>query len=193
MSYPETTERLKAYRRQIETLRQEMRALQAEIEPEPVKDYRFRTPEGEVTLSALFGDKPDLFVIHNMGTGCNACTLWADGFNGVLQHLENRAAFVVSSPDVTETQAAFRASRGWRFRMVSHQGSTFAADMGFHRNGRWRPGVSVFRNTGAGIVRLSEAGFEPGDDFCPTWHLFDLLPEGRAGWKPKQYYAKEAA
>jgi len=193
MNYAETAERLKTYRGQIETLRQEMRALQAEVEPEPVEDYRFRTTDGEVTLSALFGDKPELFVIHNMGKGCPACTLWADGFNGVLQHLENRAAFVVSSPDAPETQTAFGSSRGWRFRMVSHQGSSFADDMGFRRDGRWWPGVTVFRKTGAGIVRLSEAGFQPGDDFSGIWHLFDLLPEGAAGWMPKQDYSKEAA
>src|SRR6516162_6332847 len=33
-----------------------------------------------------------LFVIHNMGAGCRNCTLWADGFNGMLRHIENRAA-----------------------------------------------------------------------------------------------------
>ena len=193
MNYAETSERLTAYRHQIETLRQEMRALQAEVEPDPVEDYRFRTPDGEVTLSALFGDKPELFVIHNMGKGCSYCTLWADGFNGVAEHLANRAAFVVSSPDDPQTQEAFRASRDWRFRMVSHQGSSFAADMGFQKDGRWWPGVSVFRKTGAGIVRLADAGFKPGDDFCTTWHLLDLLPEGAAGWRPKYDYSKEAA
>src|SRR5271154_6646568 len=118
MKYSQTVERLAEYRRQIQTLRQEMRQVQAEIVPEPVRDYRFRTLEGEVALSDLFGNKQALFVIHNMGKGCSACTLWADGFNGVVQHLENRAAFVVSSPDDPETQQALKAARGWRFRMV---------------------------------------------------------------------------
>src|ERR1700731_2466909 len=45
---------------------------QGEVEPEPVEDYRFRTLEGETVLSELFGDKPELFVIHNMGKGCSA-------------------------------------------------------------------------------------------------------------------------
>jgi predicted dithiol-disulfide oxidoreductase (DUF899 family) len=193
MNYAETAERLKTYRNQIASLRQEMRALQAEVEPDQVEDYSFRTLDGDVPLSELFGDKPELFVIHNMGKGCNGCTLWGDGFNGVLQHLENRAAFVVVSPDAPEVQAAFAAARGWRFRMVSHQGSHFAEDMGFRRDGRWWPGVTVFRKTEAGIVRLSEAGFQPGDDFSGIWHLFDLLPEGAAGWMPKQDYSREAA
>ncbi len=106
MNYAQTTERLNDYRRRIKDLRQEMRQVQARIEPQPVEDYRFRTLGGEVALSELFGDRTDLFVIHNMGTGCPNCTMWADGFNGVLQHLENRAAFVVCSPDDPATQAA---------------------------------------------------------------------------------------
>jgi predicted dithiol-disulfide oxidoreductase (DUF899 family) len=194
MNYSQTSERLAEYRHQIQTLRQEMRQVQAEVEPEPVEDYRFRTLEGETVLSELFGDKPELFVIHNMGKGCSACTLWADGFNGVLPHLENRAAFVVSSPDDPETQQALKAARGWRFRMVSHQGSSFAADMGYRgESGRWQPGVSVFRKTEQEIVRLSDTGFHENDDFCTPWRLFDMLPEGANGWRPKFDYSKEVA
>jgi predicted dithiol-disulfide oxidoreductase (DUF899 family) len=171
-----------------------MRQLQAAIEPDPVEDYRFVTTAGEVALSELFGDKPDLFVIHNMGIGCNGCTLWADGFNGVLQHLENRAAFVVSTPNDPATQDAFKAERGWRFRMVSHQGTSFAQDMGYRKaDGGWQPGVSVFRRIDGQIFRVSDAGFEPGDDFCTAWHLFDMLAEGSAGWMPKRQYQGEAA
>jgi predicted dithiol-disulfide oxidoreductase (DUF899 family) len=142
-------------------------------------------------LSELFAGKRELFVIHNMGTGCNACTLWADGFNGILQHLEDRAAFVVSSPDDPATQAAFKSARGWRFRMVSHQGTSFAEDMGYRRDGKWRPGVSVFRLAEGKLLRMSDAPFQEGDDFCTAWHLFDLLPGGRADWRPKSNYSKD--
>jgi predicted dithiol-disulfide oxidoreductase (DUF899 family) len=123
-----------------------------------------------------------------MGTGCRNCTMWADGFNGVLPHLEDRAAFVVSSPDDPATQCAFAAARGWRFRMVSHQGTNFAADMGYRGEHGWRPGVSVFRRAGDRILRVSDTDFDAGDDFCPVWHLFELLPEGAAGWRPKFSY-----
>ena len=120
MPYREVTEKLAAYRREIAALRDKMRALQNEAEPEEVENYRFATTDGPVRLSELFGEREYLFVIHNMGRGCPACTMWADGFNGVLPHLENRAAFVVSSPDDPETQRGVAAARGWRFRMVSH-------------------------------------------------------------------------
>ncbi|HEX3538002.1 MAG TPA: DUF899 family protein [Stellaceae bacterium] len=169
-------------------MRQKMRAVQRQVEPEEVEDYRFRSADGEVRLSHLFGEKEYLFVIHNMGTGCPNCTMWADGFNGVLPHLEDRAAFVVSSPDSPETQRQFSAARGWRFRMVSHRGTSFAADMGYRGDDGWLPGVSVFRRTGDRVLRVSDTEFDEGDDFCTVWHLFDLLPEGATGWRAKFNY-----
>jgi predicted dithiol-disulfide oxidoreductase (DUF899 family) len=188
MSYRDTVVQLNDYRRKIAGLRTEMRALQAGIAPEPVQDYRFTTAKGTVALSELFGDKPDLFVIHNMGKGCPYCTMWADGFNGVLAHLENRAAFVVSTPDDPATQAAFAASRGWRFRMVSHAGTDFAAEMGYRGEHGLQPGVSVFRKEDGQVLRVSDTGLGPGDDFCSVWHFFDLLPEGANGWRARFAY-----
>jgi predicted dithiol-disulfide oxidoreductase (DUF899 family) len=189
MSYRETTARLNEYRREIAGLRDKMRALQASVEPEAVADYKLTGPDGPTRLSELFGGKDTLFVIHNMGRSCPNCTMWADGFNGVLLHLEDRAAFVVASPDDPAIQAAFAASRGWRFRMVSHRGSDFAADMGYRGEEGWLPGVSVFRKDGGRILRVSDQRLEPGDDLCTVWHLFDMIPEGPAGWRAKFSYA----
>jgi hypothetical protein len=45
------------------------------------------------------------------------------------------------------------------------------------------------RRQNEGIVRVSDAPFSPGDDFCSVWHFFDLIPEGAAGWQPKYKYA----
>jgi predicted dithiol-disulfide oxidoreductase (DUF899 family) len=188
MSYRDTVVQLNDYRRQIAGIRSEMRTLQGQIEPEPAQDYVFDTLDGKVALSQLFGDKPDLFIIHNMGKGCPYCTMWADGFNGVLAHLENRAAFAVTTPDSPQTQAEFAKSRGWRFRMVSHANNDFAADMGYRSENGFQPGVSVFRKEGGRVVRVSDAGLGPGDDFCSVWHFFDLLPEGAAGWRAKFAY-----
>ena len=193
MRYRETAERLARCRRDIAALRDKMRALQSEAEPEQVEDYRFATIDGEVRLSELFGGREYLFVIHNMGKACPSCTMWADGFNGVLSHLENRAAFVVTSPDDPETQRAFAATRGWRFRLVSHRGTSFAADMGYRGENGWLPGVSVFHLAGDRIYRVSDAPFDQGDDFCTVWHLFDLLPQGAAGWRPQFSYSATGA
>jgi predicted dithiol-disulfide oxidoreductase (DUF899 family) len=189
MTYQDTAEKLATWRGQIAELRQKMRDAQAAVEPEPVRDYEFTTAEGSLRLSQLFGTKRDLLVIHNMGRSCPNCTLWADGFNGIYPHIVDRAAFVISSPDPPDVQQGFAATRGWRFPMVSHQGSSFATDMGYRSvNGGWLPGVSVFRRDRNRIVRIADTGFEPSDDFCTLWHLFDLLPEGAAGWRPKFEY-----
>lgn len=185
MKYLDTADKLKEYRAQIADLRKKMRALQADREPEAVQDYAFETASGPVRLSALFGDRDDLIMIHNMGRACAYCTLWADGFNGIYHHLIDRAAFMVSSPDEPAVQAAFAESRGWRFPMVSHRNTTFAADMGYRSSdGRWMPGVSVFKRERLQIVRVADAGFQPNDDFCTMWHILDLFPEGSAGWVP---------
>jgi predicted dithiol-disulfide oxidoreductase (DUF899 family) len=189
MNYRESSAQIAELHRQIAGLRARMREIQSAAEPEEVADHLFANAAGVVRLSELFGDKPDLIVIHNMGSACPSCTLWADGFNGIYDHLASRAAFVVSSPDTPDAQRKFAARRGWRFPMVSHQGSTFAANMGYRaEDGGWLPGVSVFRRTANRILRIADTAFRPGDDFCALWHLFDLLPGGADGWRPQYHY-----
>ena len=188
MKYAAATQKLSDFREQIAAIRKEMRKVQAGIEPQEVGDYEFRVMDGVVTLSELFGDHSDLMVVHNMGISCPGCTLWADGYNGIHQHVTSRAAFVVSSPDSPEVQQKFAQERGWVFPLVSHMGSTFAQDMGYRSATRWLPGMSVFKREGARILRVSDVSWSPGDDFCTIWHMFDLLPEGPAGWRPQLQY-----
>jgi predicted dithiol-disulfide oxidoreductase (DUF899 family) len=181
----DTADMLAEHRRRITELRREIRAIRAAAAPEEVQDYVFATTQGRVCLSELFGTSRDLILIHNMGVTCPNCTLWADGYNGIYHHLIERAAFVISSPDPPEVQRAFAAARGWRFPMVSHQGTSFAADMGFRSERGWRPGISVFRKDGTRILRVTDTQCDIGDDFCALWHLFDLLPEGADGFRPR--------
>jgi len=190
MKYNQASEKLAGYRKNIAELREKMRKTLAETEPEEVRDYEFSAADGTRKLSDLFGKSDELFMIHNMGRKCPYCTLWADGFNGVYHHLADRAAFVVSSPDSPAVQTEFAKGRNWRFPMVSHQGTTFAADMGYGSEEKgWMPGISVLRRDGKRILRLSDAGFHPLDDFSAVWHILDLLPEGAGGWSPKFKYA----
>jgi len=183
MNYTDVSGKLADYRRQIAAIREKMRDTLATVEPQEVKDYEFATLEGPVRLSQLFGDHEDLILIHNMGASCSYCTLWADGYNGIHQHVVARAAFAVSSPDRPDAQKKLAQSRGWKFPMVSHVGSTFAADMGYvSAKGGWIPGVSVFKRNGESIARVSDTGFQPGDDYCTLWHFFDLLPGGAGDW-----------
>ncbi len=187
MSYQETMTEINKRRQKIMSLRAEMRTLQTDIEPEEITNYKLSVVDGEVTLASLFGDKDTLFMIHNMGKSCPSCTQWADGFNGVLDHLQDRAAFVVSSPDAPRVQAEFAAGRGWRFRMVSHQGTDFAKAMGYFKDGYW-PGVSVLRKQGDRILRVSDSTFGPGDDFNSVYSFLAMTPEGGEDWEPKYAY-----
>ena len=175
--------------RKVQSARAELQKALAEEARGEVTDYGFDTPKGPVKLSQLFGKRRDLFVIHNMGTHCASCTMWADGVNGLYPHISDRAAFVVTSPDAPATQAEFAASRGWVFPMISAKGTRFFADMGFENAaGRPMPGVSAFQKQDGTIIRVSAAGFDTGDDYCTVWRLFDLLPEGVDGWRAKHAY-----
>jgi len=190
MKYPDVNRKLADYRRQIAEIRERMRETLAAVEPQEVKDYEFTNIDGPVRLSQLFGDHEDLIVIHNMGISCPSCTLWADGYNGIHQHVVTRAGFAVSSPDRPTVQMKFAESRGWKFPMVSHAASTFAADMGYvSAKGGWIAGVSVFRHESNSIMRVSDTGFSPSDDFCTLWHFFDLLPGGVGEWPVKPVHA----
>jgi predicted dithiol-disulfide oxidoreductase (DUF899 family) len=190
MKYRQASKKLATYRKGIADLREKMRATLAETEPEEVRDYEFSTPKGKRKLSDLFGKSDELIMIHNMGRKCPHCTMWADGFNGIYHHLVNRASFVVSTPDPPAVQAEFAKSRNWRFPIVSHDGTSFAVDMGYRdKDGGWLPGISILRREGKRIVRLSDAGFHPLDDFSTVWHILELFPEGPAGWSPKFKYS----
>ncbi len=156
---------------------------------ELIEDYSLIDSKGnKVTLSSLFGTKEDLILIHNMGRECPMCTMWADGFNGVLQHLEDRAAFVVVSPDDPVTYRRFADTRGWKFRTLSAEGTPFTKDMGFGTNEDPSPGVSVFHKKDGKIYRVAKDDFGPGDPYCIVWHFFDLLPNGGKGLHPKFKY-----
>ena len=93
-----------------------------------VPNYTFRTQAGDTTLLELFGDLHRLLAIHNMGQGCRYCTLWADGFNGFLPHLESVMSVVLVSKDDPDTQRRFANARSWRFRLASHGGGNYIKD-----------------------------------------------------------------
>ena len=163
---------------QIKALEEDVAVLRQSLPGQPVSDYSFNIAAGEIALSALFDGRQDLIMVHNMGFDCHYCTMWADGFNAVYPHMEERAAFVVASPDSPAAQAKGRAKHGWTFAMVSAEGTSFFADMGFQaEDGSPWPGVSVFRRNGDGAIeRRASAPFGPGDKFCSVWSFFELLP-----------------
>lgn len=179
--------------KQILKDKQKLAKMRHRAEPLAVEDHVFTTAGGKkVKLSKLFGVHDELVLIHNMGVRCVYCTMWADGFNGLRAHLADRAGFVVVSPDPPKIMGEFAKGRGWKFAVYSHHGTSFGKDLGFESpsGGAW-PGVSTFfKNPDGRIFRIAKAFFGPGDDFCATWHLIDLLPRGTNGWEPKYSYKK---
>lgn len=178
----------------LQEANRKMVELSRRIGPERVQDYELQGREGSVRLSEMFGDKQDLILIHNMGSECPYCTMWADEFNGVLQHLQDRAGFVVVSPNSVDVQQAVREKRGWTFEMYSAEGTSFIKDMGFESDGvsynsNAMPGVSTFRKNADGTIdRIAKDFFGPGDLYCGVWHLFDLLADGAGDWEAKLEY-----
>ena len=100
---------------QIESLEKELAEMKTKLTelrrdnpPKKIENFIFfGHDDHELTLSDLFGNRDELILIFNMGKGCPYCTLWADGYNGLVPHLENRAAFVVASPDSPEIQKEY--------------------------------------------------------------------------------------
>ena len=189
MSTQTIEDEIQTLEREVEAAKQRLNEVRRKRAPEPVEDFTLLQPDGApVRLSELFGDKEDLVVIHNMGTGCSYCTMWADGFTGLTPHISDRAAFVLVSPDAPDVLKRFADKRNWNFRIASHHGTSFGQDLGFFIDGGHYPGVSTFRKSDGQIFRISKAYFDVGDDFCPVWPLLELLDGGSKNWQPKYFY-----
>jgi predicted dithiol-disulfide oxidoreductase (DUF899 family) len=157
-----------------------------------VKDFKLFAPNGKkIHLSDLFGKHDELIVIQNMGKGCPYCTLWADGFNGWTDHLENRAGFALVSSNKPAELKKFAKSRGWNFKTYSSHGSDFKKYLGFEdAKGNPNPGVSSFYREKGRIYNIANDTFGPGDPYCGFWPLTDLLKDGIGDWRPKYKYKK---
>ncbi len=163
-------------------------ALRKESKPIEVKNYIFQDTDGEVSLLKLFGDKQTLFLIHNMGQGCRYCTLWADGFNGFVQHIENQFAFAMVSKDAPALQRQFSNSRGWRFKMASHAGTDYLKEQNVVSGQNNSPGIVCYIRKGDQIFRKNLAVFGPGDEFCAQWNILSLAGVSTDEWTPQFNY-----
>ena len=157
-------------------------------EPQEVANYTFTDLLGEVTLRQLFGDREQLLAIHNMGQACRYCTLWGDGFNGVLPHLEDAMAVVLLSKDPPEVQRKFANSRNWGFRLASHGGGDYIREQTVFEGEDNMPGVVVYERSGERVLRRNSAPLGPGDPFCSVWHLLALAGRGAGDWTPQYRY-----
>lgn len=188
---PETTmsdKRIAEIEQQIGKLTAELNALRKSRPGMPVSNYTFETLTGPATLHDLFGGYDKLLAIHNMGQGCRYCTLWADGFNGLLPHLESALSVVLLSKDPPAVQRRFANARGWRFRLASHGGGVYMREQSVVAGQVNYPGAVVYQRQGDIILRQNACAFGPGDLYCAMWSLLGLAGLGEEDWTPQYAY-----
>ncbi len=174
--------------RQVFELTERLNALRRAAIGRPILDYDLQALEGATRLSELFGGRDKLLAIHNMGQGCRYCTLWADGINGFLPHLESELAVVLLSKDPPATQRRFANARGWRFRLASHGGGDYIREQTTAPGVDNMPGAVLYELDNGAILRKNAVVFGPGDMFCPAWSLLALAGIGADEWTPQFTY-----
>ena len=181
---------IQALEKQIFELSGRLRELQRENVATEVPNYTFFTEFGTTSLREMFGNHDKLLVIHNMGHACRYCTLWADGFNGFVPHLESALSLVLVSKDEPATQRKFANSRGWRFKLASHRGGDYMTEQSVFPEHANMPGAVVYERDGDRILRKNTCVFGEGDLYCSMWNLLGLAGVGTAEWTPQYRYWK---
>jgi predicted dithiol-disulfide oxidoreductase (DUF899 family) len=169
------------------------------------KEYVFEGPSGKQTLSELFDGRNQLIVYHFMfdpswEAGCPSCSFWADNFNGIIAHLNQRDVTMVAVSRAPYSKlAAYHRRMGWDFKWVSSYETDFNLDYdvsftpeelvkkeAFYNFGIQDPfspereGVSVFYKDSAGKVFHTYSAYARGIDMLNVaYHYLDLVPKGR--------------
>lgn len=173
---------------QIMDLTAELRQLQKERPGKRVKNYKFDTLDGKISLRELFAGKDKLLAIHNMGQACRYCTLWGDGLNPFIGHLESALSVVMLSKDSPEVQRTFANSRDWRIRMASHGGGEYMEKQVAAEGMGNMPGAVVYELHDGVIYRKASTWFGPSDLYCSQWHFLGLAGIDLDEWTPQYAY-----
>lgn len=161
-------------------------------------------PRRTLRLSDVF-ERPDqtVLLVHFMfgkkqTQPCPMCTLWADGYDGIVPHLRQRVSFAVVVAGDVKAFREYARSRGWRnLRVLSSGNSSLKRDLGFEDDaGAQQPGASVFRlgadrrprHVYSVSALMTPTLFRGMDALTPFWSFLDLTPEGRGDFLPKRSY-----
>lgn len=101
------------------------------------KEYEFGTEDGKKQLAELFEGRSQLLA-YNIMYGpdfeigaCPGCTNLADGFEGLLLHMNKRdVTLICFSRAPIDRLVAYKRRMGWQFPYVSTYGSDFPFDFG---------------------------------------------------------------
>jgi predicted dithiol-disulfide oxidoreductase (DUF899 family) len=166
------------------------------------EDYVF----GDVRFSELFAPGKDSLLIYSFmfprdpyddrpgprEGPCPSCVALLDQLDGVVEHFEQHANFVVVAKSPLPPVLEVAEERGWRrLRLLSSHGTNYNRD--YHAetaDGDQRPMLNVFHRESDGIrhfwgSELFYAPTDPGQDprhvgpLEPLFNMLDLTPEGR--------------
>jgi predicted dithiol-disulfide oxidoreductase (DUF899 family) len=170
------------------------------------KIYTFEGPKGPETLAQLFEGRSQLIVYHFMfapawDEGCPHCSFWADNFDGISVHLNQRdVTFLAISRAPLAKIEPFKKRMGWSFKWVSsaesdfnfdfqasftpaqvREGTTFynysITDVGGNED---REGASCFFKDPSGTVFHTYSCYSRGIDMLNgAYHFLDIAPKGR--------------
>jgi len=203
--------REKEFTRLRDQLSEERRGLPWEA---VTKAYGFEGPSGKRTLSELFEGRRQLVVYHAMfdprtaspsttwtrEAACQACSFWADNFNGNIVHLNHRDVTLVAVSRAPQAAlAAYQKRMGWTFPWFSSGDTDFNVDYQVSFTAEEvaqkrayynytiqdpllteREGVSVFYKDPAGPVFHTYSAYARGIDLLNTaYNYLDLVPKGR--------------
>ena len=198
-------------------LRDELSRQRRELPWEAVdKEYVFDGLNGQQTLPELFEDRSQLIIYHFMfdpgwDAGCPHCSFWADNFNGILAHLNQRdVAMIAVSRAPYSKLAAYAKRMGWTFKWVSSSTTDFNFDYHvsftpeelkknevFYNYAKREPestqreGISVFYKEPAGRVFHTYSTYARGIDLMNTaYNYLDLTPKGRDESGRNQFWVR---
>jgi len=169
------------------------------------KEYVFDGPNGKQTLSELFDGRSQLIIYHLMydptwDTACQSCSFWADNFNDIIVHLNQRDVTMIAISKAPYGKIdKYKKRMGWDFKWVSSFDTDFNRDYyvsftseelekkeGFYNftiqnpSVSELPGVSVFYKDSSGKIFHTYSAYARGIDILNnTYNYLDLVPKGR--------------
>jgi predicted dithiol-disulfide oxidoreductase (DUF899 family) len=198
-------------------LRDELSEQRRELPWEAIsKEYVFEGANGKQKLSELFDGRSQLIVYHFMfdpswEAGCPHCSFWADNFNSVIVHLNQRDVTMIAvSRAPYKKLAAYEKRMGWNFKWFSSSETDFNFDYGVsftaeelankeavYNYGTQNPGnaeregVSVFYKDPNGGLFHTYSAYARGIDIVNTaYNYMDLLPKGRDEGDRTQFWVR---
>ena len=196
----EARKRLLTKEKEFTRLRDQLSQQRRDLPWEAVnREYVFEGPNGKQTLPDLFDGRSQLIVYHFMfgpgwEAGCPHCSFWADNFNDIIVHLNQRDVTMIAVSRAPYSQlAAYKKRMGWSFNWISSSETDFNFDYHVSFTPEEMAKNVVFYKDPTGRVFHTYSAYARGIDMLNTaYHYLDLAPKGRdeAGHDFTQFWVR---